>query len=109
YGIAALSNALLNLWISYFVGRGEMRVGFLLALAVVVEATLLVSAATDAVSVARIVLLVALATQAVAILTFLVERSGQTKVALTPRCHATPLPSVVACLLRALSSEPRSR
>ena len=85
YGIAALSNALLNLWISYFVGRGEMRVGFLLALAVVVEATLLVSAATDAVSVARIVLLVALATQAVAILTFLVERSGQTKVALTPR------------------------
>jgi len=85
YGIAALSNALLNLWISYFVGRGEMRVGFLLALAVVVEAMLLVSAATDAVSVARIVLLVALATQAVAILTFLVERSGQTKVALTPR------------------------
>jgi O-antigen/teichoic acid export membrane protein len=85
YGIAALSNALLNLWISYFVGRGEMRVGFLLAVAVVVEIALLVSAATDAVSVARIVLLVALATQAVAIVTFLVERSGQTKVALTPR------------------------
>ena len=43
------------------------------------------SAATDALSVARIVLLVALATQAVAIVTFLIERSGQTKVALTPR------------------------
>ena len=85
YGIAALANALLNLWISYFVGRGEMRVGFLLALAVVVEATLLLTAATDAVSVARIVLLVALATQAVAIATFLVERSGQTRAALTPR------------------------
>ena len=85
YGIAALSNALLNLWISYFVGRGEMRVGFLLALAVVVEVGLLVSAATDAVSVARIVLLVALATQAVAVVTFLVERSGQTKAVLTPR------------------------
>ena len=85
YGIAALANALLNLWISYFVGRGEMRVGFLLALAVVVEATLLLSAATDPVSVARIVLVVALATQAVAIATFLVERTGQTRAALTPR------------------------
>jgi O-antigen/teichoic acid export membrane protein len=85
YGIAALANALLNLWISYFVGRGEMRVGFLLALAVVVEAALLLSAATDAVSVARIVLVVALATQAVAVATFLVERSGQTRPALTPR------------------------
>jgi O-antigen/teichoic acid export membrane protein len=85
YGIAALSNALLNLWISYFVGRGEMRVGFLLALAVVVEAVLLLSAGADAVSVARIVLLVALATQAVAVVTFLVERVGQTKVVLTPR------------------------
>jgi O-antigen/teichoic acid export membrane protein len=85
YGIAALSNALLNLWISYFVGRGEMRLGFVLAIAVLVEAVLLVTAATDAISVARIVLLVALATQAVAIVTFLVERSGQTKVALTPR------------------------
>ncbi|MGH2471360.1 MAG: oligosaccharide flippase family protein [Candidatus Limnocylindria bacterium] len=76
YGIAALSNALLNLWISYFVGRGEMRVGVLLALAVVLEAVLLVSVATDAVSVARIVLVVALITQAVAIATFIVERRG---------------------------------
>ena len=62
-----------------------MRVGLLLAIGVVVEATLLLSAATDAVSVARIVLVVALATQAVAIATFLVERSGQTRAALTPR------------------------
>jgi len=85
YGVAALSNALLNLWISYFVGRGEMRVGLVLALAVVAEVVLLVSAATDAISVARIVLLVALTTQAVAIVTFLIERTGQTKVALTPR------------------------
>jgi len=85
YGIAALSNALLNLWISYFVGRGEMRVGLILALAVIVEIALLLMTATDAVSVARIVLAVAVATQAVAIVTFFVERSGQTKVALTPR------------------------
>jgi O-antigen/teichoic acid export membrane protein len=85
YGIAALSNALLNLWISYFVGRGEMRVGLILALAVVVEIALLVTAATDAVSVARLVLLVALATQAVAIATFLVEREGGSTVGLTPR------------------------
>src|SRR5438067_13898224 len=85
YGIAALSNALLNLWISYFVGRGEMRVGVILALAVVVEIALVLTAASDAGSVARIVLIVALATQAVAIVTFLIERTGQTKVALTPR------------------------
>jgi len=85
YGIAALSNALLNLWISYFVGRGEMRVGLILTLAVVVEIALLLTTATDAVSVARIVLVVALATQTVAVVTFFIERSGQTKVALTPR------------------------
>ncbi len=85
YGIAALSNAILNLWISYFVGRGEMRVGFILALAVVVEIALLLTAARDAASVARIVLVVALATQAVAIVAFFVERTGQTRVALTPR------------------------
>jgi O-antigen/teichoic acid export membrane protein len=84
YGIAALSNALLNLWISYFVGRGEMRVGLVLALAVAGEVTLLVSSARDAISVARVVLLVALATQAVAVVTFLIQRSRQTKVALTP-------------------------
>src|SRR6266540_6747958 len=29
YGIAALANALLSLWIAYFIGRGEMRVGLL--------------------------------------------------------------------------------
>jgi O-antigen/teichoic acid export membrane protein len=85
YGIAALSNALLNLWISYFVGRGEMRVGLILALAVVAEVVLLLTVTTDAASVARVVLLVALATQGIAIVTFLLERSGQTKVALTPR------------------------
>src|SRR5207244_11821365 len=44
YGIAALSNALLNLWISYFVGRGEMRVGVALALAGVAEVLLLMMA-----------------------------------------------------------------
>jgi O-antigen/teichoic acid export membrane protein len=85
YGIAALSNALLNLWISYFVGRGEMRVGLILAIAVVAEVAFLLATATDAVSVARIVLIVALVTQAVAIATFFIERSGQTKAALTPR------------------------
>jgi O-antigen/teichoic acid export membrane protein len=85
YGIAALSNAILNLWISYFVGRGEMRVGLILALAVVIEIALLVTAATDALSVARIVLGVALATQAVATATFLIERRGQTAAVLTPR------------------------
>jgi len=62
-----------------------MRVGLILALAVVIEVVLLLTTATDAASVARIVLGVALATQTVAIATFVIERSGQTKVALTPR------------------------
>jgi O-antigen/teichoic acid export membrane protein len=74
YGVAALANALLNLWISYFVGRGEMRVGVLLAIAVIAEIALLLGAATDAVSVARIVLVVAVATQAAAVVTFLIRR-----------------------------------
>jgi O-antigen/teichoic acid export membrane protein len=86
YGVAALSNALLNLWISYFVGRGEMRVGILLALAVAVEIALLVLTATDAASVARIVLAVALATQGAAIVTFALERARAKPLAsLTPR------------------------
>ena len=86
YGLAALANALLGLWINYFIGRGEMRVGLLLAAAVAVEIALLLAVASDAISVARIVLGVAIATQAAAIGTFVVERTrarGRTG-ALTP-------------------------
>jgi O-antigen/teichoic acid export membrane protein len=75
YGVAALANALLNLWISYFIGRGEMRVGILLAVAVLAELGLLLTAVTDPLSMARIVLVVALATQAVAIATFVALRA----------------------------------
>jgi hypothetical protein len=75
YGLAALSNALLNLWIAYFIGRGEMRIGLLLALAVVVELALLLTTVSDAASMARIVLIVALATQLAAIATFVLVRS----------------------------------
>jgi O-antigen/teichoic acid export membrane protein len=75
YGVAALANALLNLWISYFIGRGEMRVGILLAVAVLAELGLLLTAATDPLAMARIVLVVALATQAAAIATFVALRA----------------------------------
>ena len=75
YGVAALANALLSLWIAYFIGRGEMRVGILLTLAVVVEVTLLLTTVTDGVSMARVVLMVALATQAAAIGTFVLSRA----------------------------------
>lgn len=86
YGVAALANALLGLWVSYFVGRGEMRVGFLLGAAVVVEVLLLATTATDAASVARTVVLVAVATQAIAVATFLFERARAAAApALTPR------------------------
>jgi O-antigen/teichoic acid export membrane protein len=87
YGLAALANALLSLWINYFVGRGEMRVGLLLAAAVIAEVALLLFTATDAVSMARIVLGVALATQAAAVATFVFERARATRerAVLTPR------------------------
>jgi O-antigen/teichoic acid export membrane protein len=74
YGIAALANALLSLWIAYFIGRGEMRVGLLLALAVVVELVLLITVASDPLTMARVVLVVALATQAAAVATFVVRK-----------------------------------
>ncbi len=73
YGIAALSNALLNLWIAYFIGRGEMRIGLVLALAVAAEIVLLLTVATDAVAMARVVLGVALGTQAAVVATFVVR------------------------------------
>jgi O-antigen/teichoic acid export membrane protein len=75
YGLAALANALLSLWIAYFIGRGEMRVGLLLALAVVAEIVLLLTTVTDAVAMARVVLIVALATQTAAIATFVLMRA----------------------------------
>jgi O-antigen/teichoic acid export membrane protein len=74
YGVAALANALLSLWIAYFIGRGEMRVGLLLAVAVVVEILLLLTSATDPLAMARIVLVVALGTQAAAVATFVALR-----------------------------------
>jgi O-antigen/teichoic acid export membrane protein len=75
YGVAALANALLNLWISYFIGRGEMRVGLLLAVAVVAEVVLLLTRASDPLAMARIVLGVALATQAAAVATFVARKA----------------------------------
>jgi O-antigen/teichoic acid export membrane protein len=75
YGVAALANALLSQWISYFIGRGEMRVGFLLAVAVLAELALLLTSATDPLAMARIVLVVALATQGAAIATFVLRKA----------------------------------
>jgi O-antigen/teichoic acid export membrane protein len=74
YGIAALLNALLNLWIAYFIGRGEMRIGLLLALGVIVELLLLLTIARDGLGMARVVLGVAVGTQAVAVTTFALTR-----------------------------------
>ncbi|MSQ37133.1 MAG: hypothetical protein EXR61_02320 [Chloroflexi bacterium] len=74
YGIAALANALLSIWIAYFVGRGAMRVGLLLALALVIEAVLLLSVARDALGMVTVVLVVALGTQVAAIVTFVLQR-----------------------------------
>ncbi|MBM4420487.1 MAG: hypothetical protein FJ034_02655 [Chloroflexi bacterium] len=74
YAIAALANAHLSIWIAYFVGRGTMRVGFVLALGVLAEAALLVGTARDAETMVHVVLGVALAMQAAAIATFFLQR-----------------------------------
>lgn len=74
YGVAALSNALLSLWIAYFVGRGWMRIGAVIAVAVAAELALLLAFARDAASLVTVVLAVALATQAGAIALYFVAR-----------------------------------
>lgn len=75
YGVAALLNALLSLWIAHFIGRGEMRFGLLLALAVAAELALLLAIGRDAVTLVRVILGVAVATQTAAIGTYAFERS----------------------------------
>jgi O-antigen/teichoic acid export membrane protein len=74
YALAALLNALLSLWIAHFIGRGEMRVGLLLALGVVAEVLLILLTAHDAATLVRVVLAVAGATQAAALATYWWER-----------------------------------
>lgn len=74
YAVAGLSNALLNLWIAYFVGRGRMAVGVLLAAGVVAEVALLLLLARDPETMVRIVALVAIAMQLVAVGAFVSGR-----------------------------------
>jgi len=75
YAVAALLNALLSLWIAHFIGRGELRVGVLLALAVAAEIGLILATPHDAATLVRVVLGVAGATQVVALGTYWWERS----------------------------------
>lgn len=81
YGLAALSNSLLSLWVAYFTGRGQMGFGALLAVGVVVELALLVLVAVDALAMVRVVLTVSLALQAAAIAVYLLERARRSAVA----------------------------
>ncbi|GAC1702472.1 MAG: oligosaccharide flippase family protein [Candidatus Limnocylindrales bacterium] len=74
YAVAALLNALLSLWIAHFIGRGALRFGLLLAIAVLAELGLLIVLGHDAISLVRVVLAVAVATQLAAIATYLLER-----------------------------------
>ena len=75
YGLAALSNALLSLWVAYFVGRGRMLVGALLAVAVAAELALIVAVARDAATMGRIVLGTSLAMQAAAVALYVAGRA----------------------------------
>ncbi|MDE3113805.1 MAG: hypothetical protein KGN00_10685 [Chloroflexota bacterium] len=81
YGLAALSNALLSLWVAYFTGRGQMGIGALLAIAVVVEVALFVFVAADAFTMVRIVLTVSLVLQAAAVVIYALERARRTSAA----------------------------
>ena len=75
YAVAALLNALLSLWIAHFIGRGEMRFGLLLAVAVAAEVGLILATPHDPVTLVRVVLGVAAATQLAALATYWWERS----------------------------------
>lgn len=74
YALAALSNALLNIWIAYFVGRGRTAIGMMLAAGLTAEVALLVAIARDAESMVRIVTAVALSMQLLAIGTYVAGR-----------------------------------
>lgn len=77
YAVAALSNALLNIWISYFVGRGQTSIGAVLAAGLAIEIALLAFVGRDAGSMVRIVTAIALTMQLVAIGAFLLGRLGR--------------------------------
>lgn len=81
YGLAALANALLSIWNAYFIGRGHMRIGILLVLALVTEVVLLAVLARDPLTMARIVGAVALVTQTAAALTFVIGRLRERRAA----------------------------
>jgi hypothetical protein len=75
YAIAALLNALLSLWIAHFIGRGEMRFGLLLALAVVGEIAAIIATPHDAATLVRVVLTTAVVTQCAAVGTYVWQRA----------------------------------
>lgn len=85
YAVAALSNALLNIWIAYFVGRGRTSIGSILAIGLVIEVALLAFFGRDAESMVRIVTAVALGMQLVAIGTFVAGRLVVTDPGRRPR------------------------
>lgn len=75
YGLAALANALLSIWNAYFIGRGEMRIGIVLALALAVEIALLVTLGRDAGAMVRIVAGVAVTTLVIAVAAFALTKA----------------------------------
>jgi O-antigen/teichoic acid export membrane protein len=81
YAVAALLNALLSLWIAHFIGRGEMRFGLLLALAVGAEVALILATPHDPATLVRVVLGVAGGAQLAALVTYWWERSRRVSAA----------------------------
>ena len=78
YALAGLSNALLSIWVAYFVGRGRMAIGAVLAVAVLVELVLLFAVVADAATMVRVVLGVSVAAQAAAVSFYLAGRLPRT-------------------------------
>jgi len=81
YAVAALLNALLSLWIAHFIGRGEMRVGLLLAVAVAAEVGLIFATPHDPATLVRVVLGVAATTQVATLATYWWERRRRVRAA----------------------------
>lgn len=78
YAVAALLNAFLSLWIAHFIGRGEMRIGIVLAVGLAAEVGLIVGTTHDATTLVRIVLGIAATMQVAAIGMYRWERGRRT-------------------------------
>lgn len=78
YAFAALLNALLSVWVAHFIGLGRLRIGVVLAVAVVAEMTLIPVSPDEATALVWILVVISGTTQIAAVTTHLsLRRRGR--------------------------------